>query len=391
MAETPPLPITLTDQKKTPTRIIADDAGISTVAAQIAAVENVVLDTEADSLHHYFEKICLIQIAIGDEVFIVDPLGADPSPIIAALAQKRLLFHGADYDLRLLAAAYAFHPQGEVFDTMLAAKLLGREQIGLAALLFTHFGITLDKGGQKSDWSRRPLLEKQLRYAAADVSHLSPLAHLLAEELNQMGRIEWHRESCQAMVAAAVKSEAQEKEDPWRIKGTGTLSSRELAFLRSLWYWRDGEARAVDLPPFMILINEQMLRLATLAARAQGVIMAEELIRLPRNCTGQRFTSLQDALVQATSLPPSEYPKKKRREFSTRADPALLDALMNALRKIAADLSLDPSIVASRSSVAACASEKPSTREEMIDRCSLLCWQADLLWPDFEKILRQGW
>mgnify|MGYP001077099340 CR=1 FL=1 len=152
----------------------------------------IALDTEADSLHHYFEKVCLIQLAAGEESAIVDPLcGMDLSALLALLTCKPLILHGADYDLRMMRLTFGFLPEGEVFDTMLAARLLGYEEFGLASLVERFFGVRLSKGGQKSDWSRRPLSESQLRYAGDDTRYLLPLAARLREEMRLTLPAEW--------------------------------------------------------------------------------------------------------------------------------------------------------------------------------------------------------
>ena len=144
---------------------------------RIDTAERVALDTEADSLHNYFEKVCLVQLSFGGEHYLIDPLaGLDLNGLSEVLADKPLILHGGDYDLRMLRASIGFRPRREVFDTMIAAQLLGLEQIGLAALTERFFAITIGKAGQKSDWSRRPLSENQLRYAVNDTRFLERLA-----------------------------------------------------------------------------------------------------------------------------------------------------------------------------------------------------------------------
>ena len=180
---------------------VRERAAMESLIQRIGAAERVALDTEADSLHNYFEKVCLIQISLGSEHYLVDPLcGLDLSGLLEALAEKPLILHGGDYDLRMMRASMGFRPRGEVYDTMIAAQLLGFEQIGLAALVERFFEIMIGKAGQKSDWSRRPLRENQMRYAVNDTRFLERLAERVGDELGERGRIDWHRESCRAMV-----------------------------------------------------------------------------------------------------------------------------------------------------------------------------------------------
>ena len=178
------------------------------------------VDTEADSLHHYFEKVCLLQLSLQGRTYLVDPLADIPmEPLLKALAVKKLVFHGAEYDLRMLMAGYHFRPQGEVFDTMLAAQLVEGRACSLVTLAEKYLGVELTKQGQRSDWSRRPLTEAQLRYACNDTRHLEAIADHLQGELRRLDRLEWHRESCRRMVKATGQEKTPgDPERVWRIK-----------------------------------------------------------------------------------------------------------------------------------------------------------------------------
>jgi ribonuclease D len=196
---------------------VREPAAMESLVRHIGTAERVALDTEADSLHNYFEKVCLIQLSLEGEHYLVDPLsGLDLSGFSKALAEKPLILHGGDYDLRMLRAAMGFRPRGEVFDTMIAAQLLGIEQIGLAALIERCFDIMMEKEGQKSeqksDWSRRPLSEKQLSYAINDTRFLEQLAEHLIRDLGERGRIDWHKESCRAMVESTGRDRLRDPE-----------------------------------------------------------------------------------------------------------------------------------------------------------------------------------
>ena len=241
---------------------VRERAAMERLIQRIDTAERVALDTEADSLHNYFEKVCLVQLSFGGEHYLIDPLaGLDLNGLSEALADKPLILHGGDYDLRMLRASIGFRPRREVFDTMIAAQLLGLEQIGLAALTERFFAITIGKVGQKSDWSRRPLSENQLRYAVNDTRFLERLADRMHGELSARGRVDWHRESCGAMVESSGRDHARDPENAWRIKGAGRLTRRQLAYLRELWRWRDQHARSANLPAFRVLGNQEILGL----------------------------------------------------------------------------------------------------------------------------------
>ena len=149
----------------------------------------IAIDTEADSMHHYYEKVCLIQLTVAGANYIVDPLaGIDLARFLKILAQKPLILHDAGYDLRMMKTSFDFSPKEPVFDTMLAAQLLGFEKFALAALIEHFFNITATKKGQKSDWSRRPLKQFQLDYAVDDTRYLHELADKLNHQLQKLNR-----------------------------------------------------------------------------------------------------------------------------------------------------------------------------------------------------------
>src|SRR5438128_1127786 len=189
-----------------------------------AAQPVVAVGTEADSLHSYFDKVCLIQMSILGEDLIVDPLKKlDLAPFGALLADRGVLkvLHGADYDLRILDRDFGY-TISNVVDTSICAQLLGYEGIGLAALLERHFGVQLDKSHQRADWAMRPLPRNMLEYAATDTRHLIPLAEKLRAELEALGRWEWAAEEFSRL--EAIRFEKEEVEEPFRrMKTLGAL------------------------------------------------------------------------------------------------------------------------------------------------------------------------
>ena len=222
------------------------------------------VDTEADSLHHYVEKLCLLQITTPDGDLVVDPLaGADLQPLVSALAGKPLTLHGADFDIRLLKRFYSFEPR-MIFDTLLAAQLLGYDKQGLADLAKKHCGVVLPKAGQKADWSRRPLEEDLLVYAANDTHHLPLIRSRMEEELAALGRTSWQTQSC-ARLLKSLQETRPDRKDPdaaWQIKGSRALRGRALTLLRELWLWREEEAKRRDRPSFKVLNSEYLVQLA---------------------------------------------------------------------------------------------------------------------------------
>lgn len=369
---------------------VRNQAGLDKLSQRIDAAARVAVDTEADSLHNYFEKVCLIQLSIGGEHYLVDPLaGLELSGFFASLAAKPLIFHAGDYDLRILRASTGFRPNGEIFDTMIAAQLLGVEQIGLAALIERVFAITIGKEGQKSDWSQRPLSEKQLHYAVNDTRYLEALADRLADELGAKGRLEWHRESCRAMVQASGRDNPRDPDDAWRLKGAGRLTRRQLAYLREVWRWRDGHARRFNRPPFKIFGNQQIFELIQWA-EAHPNEPLDQGPKLPRNIKGALLTTLAESVARAATLPPEDWPETKKHERG-EAPSAESVARANALRSACADiakaLEISPSVLAPRAALEAIARSHPRGIEEIMERGGLLRWQAELIQGVVEKCL----
>ncbi len=163
---------------------IENDSDLKSLVLQINRAGRIAIDIEADSLHHFYEKVCLIQLTIDSSNFIVDPLaGLDLSGLLDTLARKPLIVHDGGYDLRMLYSSLEFRPYCEVFDTMLAAQLLGFQHFGLGALLKHFFDLSHSKRAQKADWSRRPLSPELLEYASDDTRYLIRLADKLSVEL----------------------------------------------------------------------------------------------------------------------------------------------------------------------------------------------------------------
>lgn len=344
----------------------------------------VALDTEADSFHHYFEKVCLVQVGLGAEAFLADPLaGIDLSPLFSRLSARPLLAHGADYDLRLLYRGYGFRASS-LFDTMIAAQLVGEKEIGLAALLAARVGVTLDKAHQRADWSERPLSPSMSAYAAADVVHLPALVASLTSDLEAKGRLSWHAEECARLARTAFPGErAAGSEDDWRIKGSNGVTDKERAFVRALWGVREERARALDRPPFRILTNERLLAAAKLAAAGERGLAT--LFPGPRPLPAPFAAALKTALDAAGALEPGDWPKPRRGERA-ETDPALereVDALKKTRDARAVALGLDPGVLGSRAALTAAARVKRAhgrmTPDLLAEEAGLSRWRAELL------------
>jgi len=359
-------------------RLIATDSRLAGLLEQMDVADRVAVDTEADSLHSYREKLCLLQISLPavagiDDAgldrcdFIVDPLAdIDLASLRAALDHKEIVLHGADYDLRLLRRGLNLSAP-RIFDTVLGARLLGIREFGLAGLVERYFGVQLGKHSQKANWGRRPLPEKMLAYAINDVHYLLPLANRLESQLRERDRIEWLWQSCQRAIEQAAVDRVRDADDLWRIRGSAHLRDRAAAVLRELWLWREREAKTADRPPFHILQNHELLNAATKLASGE----------MPdyRHFSTRRRRAFQEAAQSALELPESEWPVLRRR-FGKRPNPETIrraEELRHRRDGAAKKLDLEPSFITSRSALLALAGDL--TRAESL----LVPWQRQLL------------
>ena len=369
-----------------PAPLLADDDALASLVASLEADARpaVALDTEADSFHHYFEKVCLIQLALPGSAVLVDPLApVDLGPLLAHLAPRELLLHGADYDLRLLHRGYGFRAS-RIFDTMLAAQLLGEREIGLAALLSARLGVTLDKTNQRADWSRRPLAPAMVAYAASDVLHLHALVASLRADLEAKRRLAWHAEECARLAATDFPPRERDPENEWRAKGTNALSAKERAYFRELWAVRERRAEQLDVPPFRVYPTDALQRSARQAAA--GTAEPSALFPFSRPLPAALVTELVAAVERARHVPPSAWPGRRTGEKAV-PDPALESAVGKLKEKrdrLARQLALDPGLVASRATLAD-AARAQLTAGRRLDADALAAatgmsrWRAELL------------
>ncbi|MGA2244623.1 MAG: HRDC domain-containing protein [Verrucomicrobiota bacterium] len=330
------------------------------------------LDTEADSLHAYPEKVCLIQISTVEGDRLVDPLaGIDITPLLEALAGRELIFHAADYDLRLLRKHHEFTPSF-IFDTMLAARLLGDRQFGLSSLVEKYAGVKLDKGSQKADWARRPLTEKMELYARNDTRYLKPLEEKLSAELRAKGRLAWHQESCARLIVECSRPGEVDDDTVWRVKGSSFLDRAALAVLRELWRWREREALAANRPPFFVLTHERVVEISAAVAEKKSI---DHL--LPLRMHPRRKETLLAAIRVAQSVPPEKFPERihHRSLRPTEAEFRRFRELEKRRDHQAHLLGLDPTIIAPKSVLGDLA------RDWDKHAPGLMNWQRELLEP----------
>lgn len=356
----------------------------------LAGVKRAGIDTEGDSLHHYFEKVCLIQLSFENQHYIIDPLAnLSLSSFFEVLAEKELIFQGADYDLRMLKKSFGFRPARPVFDTMLAAQILGYEKIGLAALAEKFCGVLMSKSGQKADWSKRPLSEGLLTYASDDTKYLERIADAQTAHLQELNRLDWHRESCEkAVKVSGISDKSESKEEAWRIKGSSKADPGSLVYIFELWKWRDEEARKKDRPPFMIIRNEDIIEIAEWRAKNPQAPLRQGPPFLKR-FSGEIFANLEKAVLAADQTPHGQRPQPRQRAEwrDERPDLEKLDPLLAACKILAQKLRMEPSILASRGTLTAVVQYKPQSIEQVMEVSGMMKWQAELMMPAIKNIL----
>jgi ribonuclease D len=348
------------------------------------------VDLEADSLFHYFEKVCLVQIATPRDSFILDPLSLkDLSSLQPVFSNSgiRKIFHGADYDIRLLNRDFGLEVRN-LFDTQLACRFLGLAETGLEAVLRERFQVALNKKFQRADWSQRPLPRNMLEYAALDGRYLIPLAHILKKELEDKSRLTWVEEECRLL--------SQVRFSPpnlgplfLKVKGASHLNPRSLTVLEALLSFREREAQQHDRPPFKIVSNEALLELAK-----STPLNLEELeglkILSPKQIN--RFALPVLSLIQETLQVPQEklltFPRKEKNSVGLR-EGRKIKALKEWREKQAKALGLEPGIVINTLLLTALALKNPQTLEEMAGIPGMKRWQWETFGVELLRTLKQ--
>lgn len=343
-------------------------------------IELLAIDVEADSLFHFRPKICLMQMATPEDIALIDPLRVpDLSALKAVVEHPNILkiFHGADYDIRSLNRDFGFnvHP---IFDTELASRFLGVRHTGLDAVLSSRFGIEVDKRFQKKDWSKRPLSDEMIHYAAQDVRFLIPLYRVLQAELQEKGRIDWVKEECERLSDVRYKAE-EESPRFLRVKGAGKLKPRSLSVLEELLKLRDREAQLLDRPPFKVFDNQALLSIATALPQT-----LEELKSL-RALSPKQIARFGEAVVDIVR----EQFRKSENELPhfPKNGPSINDpncsvrlALLKKMRALAAEeLGMDPGQLCNNALLGRIAAQSSLSLKTLADMEEMKGWQLAVL------------
>jgi ribonuclease D len=351
---------------------------------EISDVRELALDTEGASFHRFLDRIYLLQLSTRDESAIIDPLPIGSPAGLGQLLQSKsveVVFHDADYDLRLLHQDYGWHVSN-IFDTRIASQLLGIKSFGLAALLEQFFDVKLDKKHQRADWSMRPLTPDMLEYAAQDTRYLLQLKDHMKGELTHRGRLHWAEEEFAKL--EGTRWEAEESMEGFlRLKGARDLSRRELAVLREVANWRDTVAAQLDRATFRVMGNEVMFELARRAPT--GVSELSAIKGMPKGMIERGGAEIISAVRRGVEVPEAELPKfprgqrwNKDRDFDERV------ARLKAVRDAAATrLELDPGVLCSRERLENIARSEAKTIDDLAPVPGLRRWQIEEMGAGF--------
>jgi ribonuclease D len=342
----------------------------------IRGTRELALDTEGASFHRFVDRIYLLQLSTRTSHAIIDPLPIGNPPILGQLLEDpavEVVFHDADYDLRLLHQDYGWRAT-HIFDTRIAAQLLGLKAFGLAALLERYFDVRLDKKHQRADWSMRPLSQDMLDYAALDTLHLLALKDRMREDLKKAGRLSWAEEEFKRL-----EGTRWEEEDPnlafLRMKGARDLDRRQLAILRELYAWRNQVASQLDRATFRVASNEMLIAVAQGAPTSVSDLA--QIKAVPPPIRQRHATELLEGVKRGLAVPEAELPRFPRAQRWDRD--ADFDNRVNRLKTVrdaaAQRLDLDPGVFCSRERLEAIARLEPKTLDELQQVEGLRRWQ----------------
>jgi ribonuclease D len=357
-------------------QLVETPAQLAPLLAALDRSDEAALDTEADNLYHYRTRVCLLQFLVAGDIYLVDVLAPlDLAPLWERLAKKHLLMHGSDFDVRLLFDLCGFRAKS-LFDTMLAAQLLNRQRIGLAALLEEHFGVALDKDSQTANWSKRPLTKKLLDYSALDVFYLPKLRDILTHELAKLDRLDWLDQQCQRQIESGMNGFPRDDENAWRIGRSERLHAQGLAVLHAVWHWREEWARKLDVPPFKVTGNDMLMKISEAADHgisAQAIMENTNLGRRHERLASSLFAALEAGFARDPHTLPRRRGRNSDHQPLTANELALQDRLKADRDRVAAHIQLDPTLIANRAQLALIA-RTPDKIDDV-----LLPWQANLL------------
>lgn len=243
---------------------IARKNALLRLADELARQRVIAVDTEANGMYAYQEQVCLLQFSTPANDYVVDPLALDDlSPLETIFENPAIekVFHASEYDLIMLHQDFGFRVQ-TLFDTMIAARILGWQKVGLGAILKEQFGIEVDKHFQRANWGRRPIPPDMLAYAQLDTHYLLPLRERMIPQLKALGRWEIAQEDFRRASRVDSSQHRNGADSVWRVRGAYDLTPRQAAVLQELCRYREARARALNRPLFKVISDKALVEIA---------------------------------------------------------------------------------------------------------------------------------
>ena len=369
-----------------PPVVVADPDSLQGLARALAACPIVAVDTESNSLHAYRERVCLIQFSTPEADYIVDPLALPDldalAPLFANGAQQKV-FHAAEYDLICLRRDYHFEVTN-IFDTMTAARTLGWPQVGLAAILDSHFGVQMNKKYQRADWKRRPLMQEQLDYARLDTHYLVALRDRQLQALTESGRWPEAQEEFERLASQRGDSEGAVP-DPlafWRVKGARELGPAQAGVLQALFAYREREAERMDRPPFKVMGDATLMDLARTAPRR-----AEDVHGLSPEQMRRHARGVLQAIEQGLRDPAPQAPAVERESDEVRDR---YDRLHTWRKETARARGVESDVILPRAALRDLARRPPRTLADLAQIADFGPWRRGLYGPEILALLAGG-
>lgn len=372
-------------------QLIDQPDALPEVEQDLATARRIALDCEAAGFHRYSDQVCLIQLTSGARTYLLDPLALSLEGLLRPILQdpdREVIMHGADFDLRLLDRDLDIQLQG-LFDTQVAASILGVDGIGLQSLLERTLDVKLAKKYQRADWAKRPLPDAMLRYAALDTVHLMQLADRLTRELEEAGRLAWAMEENRAL--ETIRHEPSSGEDPAaRLKAARDLSDREVHRLREALVWRDQLARRRDKAPFRVTNDSVLLEVARQNPSSIGELSnirgmnsglargeGEELLDRLR-----QVDALSDDEIQGLPTPDRSGPGRPPPEVEDR-----FRTLKGIRNRKAGELGIDRGTLLPNALLEILANDPPSALTELEGISGIKRWQVQVVGPELMEAL----
>ncbi|MBW2609268.1 MAG: HRDC domain-containing protein [Deltaproteobacteria bacterium] len=379
------------NQKQPPYLLVENRSDLSRITDELKIEPVIGVDLEADSMFHYQEKVCLLQISTRSRNILVDPLSLEDllplSPVFAD-PNIRKVFHGADYDIRSLYRDFGIEVHS-LFDTQIAARFLGIRETGLASLLEKRFQVHTEKKYQKRDWSERPLPAAMLAYAVRDTCHLLSLSLALERELREKERLFCVEEECE-LLSRVRPTEPNHNPLFWRFKGARRLTPRSLAILETILQFREKKAVRRDHPPFKILGNRPIMEIAE--RKPKNIIDFEGIKGLSPRLIKTLGRPLLKEIDNVMNLPEDELPKFPPRKAGQSVDPKVTERI-KALKKWreqrAGRMRGDPSIVCTNDQILSLALAHPKTPGYMEKIVGIRRWQVKLFGDEICALLKR--